>query len=114
MRRCGLIMVTAACMVLTGCSTIGNTTAKTEEQKMADTPELIPVLQLTDLDALKAAQVHLSKEGYVTIVRPFSELPESQCQDWMTPANGGYLFYLEKAKYKPAMDVLGKFFGCTE
>jgi hypothetical protein len=108
------MMVAAACIVLTGCSTVGNKIAKTEERTMAETPELIPVLQLADLEALRAAQVHLAKDGYVTNVGPFSELPKSQYQDWMTPANGGYLFYLEKAKYKPAMDVLGKFFGCTE
>jgi hypothetical protein len=114
MRRRGLIMTAATCMVLMGCSATGNNTAKTEEWKMADTPELIPVLQLTDLEALKAAQVHLAKDGYVTKVGPFSELPKSQYEDWMTPANGGYLFYLEKAKYKPAMNMLGKFFGCTE
>jgi hypothetical protein len=113
-RRCGVIMAAAACMVLMGCSTTGNKTAKTEEWKMADTTELIPVLQLADLEALKAAQVHLAKAGYVTNVGPFSELPKSQYEDWMTPANGGYLFYLEKARYKPAMDMLGNFFGCTE
>lgn len=31
----------------------------------------------------------------------------------MTPAHGGYLLYLEKDEYEPAMDMLGKFFGCT-
>jgi hypothetical protein len=49
-----------------------------------------------------------------TRVGPFEELPEAERQDWMTSANGGYLFYLEKAKYEPAMTMLGKFFGCTD
>ena len=81
---------------------------------MEETVELIPVLQLGELAALKAAQEHLGKHGYKTRVGPFDELPSAAHQDWMTPANGGYLFYLEKAKYEPAMDMLGKFFGCTE
>ncbi|MBC8478141.1 hypothetical protein H8D51_01215 [bacterium] len=74
---------------------------------------LIPVLQLCDLDALKAARVHLQHEGFETKIVPFAELPETERQDWMTPKDGGYLFYLEQARHEPAMEMLGKFFGCT-
>jgi hypothetical protein len=81
---------------------------------MSEPTELTPVLQLNDLEALKAAQKHLGKHGYRTRVGPFSELPSDAHQDWMTPASGGYLFYLEKATYKPAMTMLGKFFGYAE
>jgi hypothetical protein len=81
---------------------------------MTATVELIPVLQLADLAALKAAQEHLGQHGYVTRVTPFSDCLPAEHQDWMRPADGGYLFYLEKAKYQPAMEMLGKFFGCTE
>jgi hypothetical protein len=77
---------------------------------MTELPELIPVLQLEDLEALRAAQEHLEKADYVVKVIPFSDLPQSERQDWMTPANDGYLFYLEKAKYEPAMQMLGEFF----
>jgi hypothetical protein len=81
---------------------------------MDENAGLIPVLQLDDLEALKAARKHLEANGYKTRVGPFDELPEAERQDWMTPANGGHLFYLEQAKYEPAMTMLGKFFGCTD
>ncbi|GEM_PF-3348018 len=81
---------------------------------MEENAELMPVLQLEDLAALEAAQEHLGNHGYKTRVGPFSELPVEAHEDWMTPENGGYLFYLEKAKYEPAMTMLGEFFGCTE
>ncbi len=72
---------------------------------------LIAVLQMDDLDALKSAKKHLEDNGYKAEVGSFSELPEAEHQDWMTPANGGYIFYLEKGKYQVAMEMLGKFFG---
>jgi len=81
---------------------------------MKEQVELVPVLQLPDLDAMKAAQAHLEKNGYRTKVGPFGDLPAEQRKEWMKPEKGGYLFYLEKAKYEPAMKMLGKFFGCTE
>lgn len=80
---------------------------------MEENADLMPVLQLEDLDALKAAREHLAQNGYRTQVGPFAELPEAEWQDWMTPSNGGYLLYLERAHYAPAMDMLGKFFGCA-
>ena len=81
---------------------------------MEQNGELIPVLQLDDLEALKAAQKHLEGNGYRTRVGQFSELPIDLHQDWMIPENGGYMFYLEKDKYQPAMTMLGEFFGYTE
>jgi hypothetical protein len=81
---------------------------------MTEQPELIPVLQLEDLSALEEASDHLKKAGYLANIIPFSELPESEWQEWMTPANGGYLFYLEKGKYEPAMKMLGELFGYKE
>ncbi len=78
---------------------------------MTKQPELIPVLQLEDLDALRSAREHLEKAGYVINIAPFSDLPQNEWQGWMTPANGGFLFYLEKEKYQPAMEMLGEFFG---
>ena len=81
---------------------------------MSEQSNLIPVLQLSDLDALKAAQVHLGKEGYQSKVEPFNDLSQADCEDWMTAENGGYLFYLKRSEYTPAMDLLGKFFGCTD
>ena len=74
---------------------------------------LIPVLQMDDLDAMNSAKKHLEENGYLTKVGPFSELPASERKDWMTPANGGYIFYLEKDKYQKAMELLGTFFGYT-
>ena len=81
---------------------------------MSEQTYLIPVLQLGDLDALKAAKAHLGEEGYQTKIESFAALPETEHQEWMTAGAGGYLFYLEESNYKPAMDMLGKFFGCTD
>ena len=81
---------------------------------MAEQPELIPVLQLEDLDPLKNAREHLENAGYLIDITPFADLPEAKRQDWMTPDKGGYLFYLEKDKYQPAMKLLGEFFGYSE
>lgn len=81
---------------------------------MSEEPTLVPVLQLGDRAALEAAREHLGREGFVTRVGPFEELPDAQRQDWMVPANGGFLFYLEKDRYEAAMPLLGRFFGCTE
>ncbi len=80
---------------------------------MEEPRDLIPVLQLEDREALQAAQNHLGAHGYRTRVGPFDELPEDEREDWMTPANGGYLFYLEREKYEPAMTLLGEVFGYT-
>jgi len=75
--------------------------------------KLIPVLQMDDIKALEAAREHLEDNGFMADVRPFSDLPESGLQDWMTPENGGYLFFLEESKYEDAMNMLGDFFGYT-
>ncbi|MEA3265623.1 MAG: hypothetical protein U9P42_01590 [Candidatus Fermentibacteria bacterium] len=74
---------------------------------------LIAVLQMDDLEALNSAKRHLEENGYHAEVGPFAELPVSDRQDWMTPENGGYIFYLEKEKYQAAMKMLGTFFGYT-
>jgi hypothetical protein len=76
--------------------------------------ELIPVLQLDDLEALEAAEKHLNENGYETRIGPFEELQESEIFDWMIPSQGGFMFYLEKDRYQPAMELLGEFFGYTE
>jgi hypothetical protein len=76
--------------------------------------DLVPALQLSDLDALKAAQAHLEEHGYRTRVGPFDELPEDRRESWMNPADGGYLFYLEQSRWDAAMTLLGRFFGCTD
>lgn len=81
---------------------------------MNKNPELIPVLQMDDPDALDSAKKHLEENGYAAEVRPFSELPPSGHPDWIIPANGGYIFYLEKEKYQKAMEILGTFFGYSE
>ncbi|MCK5131417.1 MAG: hypothetical protein KAR40_04620 [Candidatus Sabulitectum sp.] len=80
---------------------------------MNENPVLMAVLQVDDLDVLNSAKKHLEENGYKAEVGPFAELPESEHQDWMTPANGGYIFYLEKEKYQPAMEMLVTFFGYT-
>ena len=74
---------------------------------------LIPVLQLDDIEALKAARKHLEENGYEVDVGSFSDLPQSEWQDWMTPENGGFIFYLEESNYEAAMTMLGDFFGYT-
>ena len=73
--------------------------------------KLIPVLQMDDIEALNAAKKHLEENGYRAAVGPFSDLSDAELQDWMTPENGGYMFYLEESKYEPAMNMLGDFFG---
>ncbi len=73
--------------------------------------KLIPVLQMDDIGALEAARKHLENEGFLADVRPFRDLAEGGLQEWMTAENGGYLFYLEEAKYDDAMKLLGDFFG---
>ena len=78
------------------------------------TDGLVPVLQMDDLVALKAAGKHLEENGFRMEIGPFSDLPESELQDWMTPENGGFIFYLEESKYQDAMTMLGDFFGYTE
>lgn len=80
---------------------------------MEENAEMVPVIQLGDLAALRAAQEHLGTHGYKTKVGPFSELSEAEYQDWMIPERDGYLFYLEKASYQSAMEILGEFFGYT-
>ena len=75
--------------------------------------KLIAVLQMDDIEALKAARKHLEENGYRTDISPFSDLPEDELQEWMTPENGGYVFYLEESKYETAMNMLGDFFGYT-
>ncbi len=72
---------------------------------------LIAVLQMDDLDALKSAKRHLEKNGYITEIGSFSELPKSQRKSWMTPKNGDFIFYLEEDKYQAGMEILGTFFG---
>ena len=72
---------------------------------------LIAVLQMDDNEALNAAKEHLESNGFKAEVGPFSNLDKSEYLDWMTPESGGYIFYLEKEKYQPAMEMLGNFFG---
>ena len=81
---------------------------------MKQEKELIPVLQLEDPEALEAAAKHLNEKGYETRVGLFAELAEEDIADWMNPSAGGWLFYLEKERYEPAMELLGDFFGYTE
>ncbi len=81
------------------------------EYKVAE--KLIPVLQMDDKEALEAAGKHLEENGYRVDVGPFSDIPEGELQDWMTPENGGYIFYLEESEYEAAMNMLGDFFGYT-
>ncbi|MCD4706877.1 MAG: hypothetical protein K8S62_03980 [Candidatus Sabulitectum sp.] len=81
---------------------------------MNKNPELIPVLQMDDLDALNSAKKHLEENGFAAEVRLFSELPSSEHPDWIIPANGGYIFYLEKDRYREAMEMLGTYFGYSE
>lgn len=75
--------------------------------------KLIPVLQMDDLGAIEAAREHLEENGYRADVRLLSDLPESELQDWMTPENGDYMFYIEESKFETAMNMLGDFFGYT-
>ncbi len=72
---------------------------------------LIAVLQMDELEFLNSAKKHLEEHGFKAEVGSFSDLSKSDHQDWMTPENGAYILYLEKEKYTPAMDKLGKFFG---
>ncbi len=72
---------------------------------------LIAVLQMDDKEALNAAKEHLESNGYRARVGLFSDLDKSEYQDWMTPENEGYIFYLEKEKYQSAMEMLGTFLG---
>ena len=77
--------------------------------------KMVPVLQLDDLAALQAASKHLDELGFRSDVGPFGDLPAEQHAPWMTPANGGYLFYLDpNDRYEEAMSALGRFFGCTD
>lgn len=78
---------------------------------MNEKPVLIAVLQMDDLESLNSAKKHLEEKGYAAEVGPFSELPVSDYQDWMTPKNGGFIFYVEKDKYQQVMETLGTFFG---
>ena len=96
-----VILIAAACMAVTGCGTLTRAPDQPAERPLAESQGLIPVLQLGDLQALKATRVRLSRLGYVARVGPFSELSQAQYQDWMTPANGGYLFYLEQPRSTP-------------
>lgn len=75
--------------------------------------KLIPVLQMNDIEALKAAREHLEENGYMADTGPFSDIQEGELQDWMTPENGDYLLYLEESEYEAAMNILGDFFGFT-
>lgn len=75
--------------------------------------KLIPVLQMDDIEALKAARKHLEENGYRADVSSFSDIPEIELQDWMMPENGGYMFYIEESKYEAAMNMLEDFFGYT-
>ncbi|MCK5117812.1 MAG: hypothetical protein KAR44_14550 [Candidatus Aegiribacteria sp.] len=75
--------------------------------------KLIPVLQMDDIKALEAARKHLEENGFKADIGSFSDLPEGDLQDWMIPENGGWMFYLEEAKYEAAMNMLGDFFGYT-
>jgi len=75
---------------------------------------LIAVLQMDDLEALNSAKKHLEENGFKAAIGPFAELSGDDRQDWMTPENGGYIFYLEKEKYQEAMEMLGTFFGYTD
>jgi len=75
------------------------------------TEGLIPVLQMDDRAALDAAMEHLSEQGYKAEVGSFSDLTKVEHQDWMTPENGGFIFYLEESKYEAAMTMLDDFFG---
>ena len=81
---------------------------------MEENAKMVPVVQLGDLAALQAAQEQLGTHGYKMKVESFSELPKAEYQDWMIPARSGYLFYLEKASYVPAMEILGEFLGYSD
>ena len=78
---------------------------------MEEQDGLIPVLQMDDREALEGAREHMGGLGYRARISPFEDLPDSMHQDWMTPTNGGFLFYLEKERLEPAMELLGRFFG---
>ena len=71
----------------------------------------MPVLQMDDIEALEAAAVHLEENGFKAVVGAFGELAEKDIDDWMTPENGGYLFYIEASVYEDAMTLFGDFFG---
>lgn len=73
--------------------------------------ELMPVLQMDDIEALEAAAAHLEENGFKALVRSFSEMAEEDTDEWMTPENGGYLLYIEASEYEDAMTLLGDFFG---
>lgn len=81
---------------------------------MHDSSNMIPVLQLSDLDALEEAQEYLGRHGYRTKVTPFEDLPESAQLDWMMPEDGGYLIWVDASEYEAAMDMLNDFFGYSE
>lgn len=81
---------------------------------MAGRVKMIPVLQIEDRDAIKAAEEHLRELGYKAKVGPFSKLPESKYEDWMVPENEGFVLYIEEDQLEPVMQLLAKFFKYEE
>ena len=81
---------------------------------MYENSDMIPVLQLDDLNSLEEAQDYMGRHGYRTSITSFEDLPESEYLDWMEPDDGGYLLWIEASEYEAAMDLLGSFFGYTE
>jgi len=76
--------------------------------------KLIPVLQMDDIEALKAAMKHLEENGFRTDIGSFSDLSDDELRDWMIHENGGYIFFVEESQYEAAMNILGDYFGFTE
>jgi hypothetical protein len=78
---------------------------------MTSEVRMIPALQVQDLEQLEAASKDLETHGFSSRVVPFGELAEDDHLDWMTPTEGGYLLFVEEARFAQAMERLGDFFG---
>ncbi len=75
--------------------------------------EFQPALQVVDLNILKDAAQHLLQLGYPSQIKPWEEVTPSELEEWMNPAQGGYLLSLPADNFFQAMNELGKIYKAT-
>jgi hypothetical protein len=82
--------------------------------KMEDPTLLTPALQLDDPEVARRAQAYLQDHGYRAEIRGFEDLPADQRPPWIHAERGGWLLYLESARFQEAMQLLEALFSGGE
>jgi hypothetical protein len=75
--------------------------------------DLVPVLQFTDEDLIALSAKAMDEMGIPWESVSLDEPGDAVVPDWIDPSLGGWIFYIEKARFEEGMQRLGDLMGYT-